>query len=64
MKGSIYKRSLGSWTIVYDLPVDSVTGKRRQKSQTIKGTKRHADLEIVGEAKDGGEAAYLIRSLG
>ena len=28
MKGHIYKRSQGSWTIIYDLPADSMTGKR------------------------------------
>jgi len=28
MKGHIYQRAKGSWTIVYDLPVDYVTGKR------------------------------------
>ncbi|MFC1993376.1 tyrosine-type recombinase/integrase [Chloroflexota bacterium] len=42
MKGHIYQRAKGSWTVVYDLPVDSVMGKRRQKSQTVKGTKRDA----------------------
>ena len=42
MKGHIYKRAAGTWTLVYDMPVDSMTGKRRQKSQTIKGTKRDA----------------------
>ena len=43
MKGHVYKRSHDSWTIVYDLPADLVTGKRRQKSQTVKGTKREAE---------------------
>ena len=43
MKGHIYKRAKGSWTIVYDLPANIATGKRRQKSQTIKGTKREAE---------------------
>jgi len=43
MKGHVYKRSHGSWTIVHDLPADSLTGKRRQKSQTVKGTKRDAE---------------------
>jgi len=43
MKGHIYQRAKGSWTMVYDLPVDVVTGKRRQKSQTVKGTKRDAE---------------------
>jgi integrase len=46
MKGHIYQRAKGSWTIVYDLPVDTVTGKRRQKSQTIKGTKRDAERAL------------------
>jgi integrase len=43
MKGHIYQRAKDSWTIVYDLPVDVVTGKRRQKSQTVKGTKRDGE---------------------
>ena len=43
MKGHIYQRTKGSWTIVYDLPADSLSGKRKQKSQTIKGTKRDAE---------------------
>jgi len=42
MKGSIRQRSKGSWEIFYDMPADPVTGRRRQKSQTIKGTKRDA----------------------
>jgi len=46
MKGHIYKRAKGSWTIVYDLPMDTVTGKRRQKSQTVKGTKRDAERTL------------------
>ena len=46
MKGHVYKRAKGSWTIVYDLPADSITGKRRQKSQTISGTKRDADRAL------------------
>ena len=46
MKGHIYKRAKGSWTIVYDMPADSVTGKRRQKSETISGTKRDAERKL------------------
>jgi len=56
MKGHIYKRSPGSWTIVYDLPLDTVTGKRRQKSQTVKGTKRDAERalrEIITSIEQG-----------
>ncbi len=46
MKGHIYKRAKDSWTIVYDLPVDIITGKRRQKTQSIKGTKREAERTL------------------
>ena len=46
MKGHVYQRAKGSWTIVYDLPMDILTGKRRQKSQTIKGTKRNAERAL------------------
>jgi integrase len=46
MKGHVYKRAKDSWTIVYDLPADSITGKRRQKSQTISGTKRDAERAL------------------
>ncbi len=46
MKGHIYQRAKGSWTIVYDLPMDTTTGKRRQKSQTVKGTKRDAERAL------------------
>jgi integrase len=46
MRGHICQRSKGSWTIVYDLAMDAVTGKRRQKSQTVKGTKRDAERAL------------------
>jgi integrase len=45
MKGHIYKRAKDTWTVVYDLPLDS-TEKRRQKSQTIKGTKKDAERTL------------------
>jgi len=46
MKGHIRKRSKGSWSITYDLPRDILTGKRRQKTQAIKGTKRDAERAL------------------
>ena len=46
MKGHIHQRAKGSWTVTYDLPADSVTGKRRQKSQTFRGTKRDAERTL------------------
>jgi integrase len=46
MKGHVYQRAKGSWTIVYDLPADVVAGRRRQKSQTVRGTKRDAERRL------------------
>ena len=42
MKGYMRERPKGSWEIFYDVGRDAVSGKRRQKSQTVKGTKRDA----------------------
>ncbi len=56
MNGHVYKRAKGTWTIMYDLSPDPVTGKRRQKSQTVKGTKRDADRalrEILSSLEQG-----------
>ncbi len=60
MKGHIRKRSKNSWTIVYDLPVDTLTGKRRQKTQTIKGTKRNAE-RVLREILISLEQGYYIK---
>jgi integrase len=46
MKGHVYQRAKGSWTIVYDLGSDAVTGKRRQRSQRVKGTRRDAERAL------------------
>jgi integrase len=46
MRGHIRQRAKGSWTIVFDLRIDAATGRRRQKSQTVKGTKRDAERAL------------------
>lgn len=43
MKGSITKRSKNSWRIRVDLGHDPQTGKRKQLSRDVKGTKAHAE---------------------
>lgn len=47
MKGSIKQRSPGSYSIILDLGKDPVTGKRRQKWHTFRGTKRGAETECA-----------------
>jgi integrase len=46
MRGHIRKRSKDSWEITIDLP-RGLDGKRRQKTQTIKGTKKDAEKEMT-----------------
>lgn len=47
MPGRIHRRSRSSWTIVVDLGRDPESGKRRQLSRAIHGTKKEAEAELV-----------------
>lgn len=47
MRGHVKQRAKGSWTIWLELPRDPVTGKRRQKTLTVKGSKREAEKKLV-----------------
>ena len=46
MKGHIRKRSKGSWTIWVDLGRDPETGKRKQQTLTVRGSKASAEREL------------------
>jgi integrase len=55
MKGHLRERSPGHWAIILDVP-DSVTGKRRQRWYSFKGTKREAQREcarLISELDNG-----------
>jgi integrase len=43
MKGPIREVRLGTWELMVELPRDPVTGKRRRKWATVKGSKRKAE---------------------
>jgi len=47
MRGSIIKRSKGSWTIIINLGRDPATGKRKQQWVTIRGTKKQAETRLA-----------------
>ena len=47
MRGCIRQRSTDSWTIVLYMGVDPVSGKKRQKWITMKGSKREAQRELT-----------------
>jgi integrase len=46
VRGTIRRRSAGSWTIIVDLGPDPVTGRRRQHWQTVRGPKREAEDKL------------------
>lgn len=46
MKGHIRKRGRNSWQIFLEMP-RSVHGKRRQRTVTVRGTKRQAEAELA-----------------
>ena len=57
MRGSIIKRSKGSWTIIINLGRDPTTGKRKQQWVTVRGTKKQAETrlaELLNQMDTGG----------
>ncbi|MCL0095965.1 site-specific integrase [Dehalococcoidia bacterium] len=59
MKGHIRKRSKGSWTLWIDLGRDPETGKRKQQTMTVHGTKRDAERELRATLTRLEEGAYV-----
>jgi len=47
MRGSLREKQPGRWELRVPLAPDPVTGARRQRSVSFKGTKRHAERELV-----------------
>jgi integrase len=47
MRGTIKQRAKGSWTIILDIGRDPATGKRKQKWETVRGTKREAERRLA-----------------
>ena len=46
MKGHIRQRTKGSWAIWVDLGRDPETGKRKQQTFTVRGSKKDAEREL------------------
>ncbi|MCL0065380.1 site-specific integrase [Dehalococcoidia bacterium] len=59
MKGHIRKRSKGSWTLWIDLGRDPETGKRKQQTMTVPGTKKDAERELRATLTRLEEGAYV-----
>lgn len=56
MRGNITRRGKASWRIKFDVEPDPVTGARRCRHVTIRGTRKDAEREIarlLNEAHNG-----------
>jgi len=62
MRGHIIKRYKNSYTIVLNLGVDPITGRRKQQWLSVKGTKKEAEKQVFNKAgeqtKEGLEQIY------
>ena len=45
MQGHLRERQPDRWEVLYDIGPDPLTGKRRQRSKTIHGTRQAAEFE-------------------
>lgn len=67
MPGSITRQGKNSWRIRYELPRDPKTGKRRQGSETVRGTRKDAEKrlrEILAEIDRGAFAPPAKMTVG
>jgi integrase len=61
MTGTVFQRGK-SWRIKYDLPADPVTGERRQKAETVRGTKRDAQRLLRQRLTEIDEGSFVVSS--
>ena len=59
MRGHLRKRGKSSWAIVVDVGRDAVTGKRRRKWISVKGTKRDAERRLAKIIHDLDAGTYV-----
>ena len=59
MKGSIRRRSKGSWEITLDTAKDPATGKRLRHFESVRGTKREAQQRLAELQVEMGKGTYV-----
>lgn len=62
MTGHIRKRGTNSWEIKFDIEPDPLTGKRRIRYHSFKGTKREANLKLAELLTDVAKGKYVDAS--
>lgn len=63
MRGHITQRTKGSWTVRVELPRDPQTGKRRQKTVTMNGTKKAAEARLAQMLVGVGQCAFDAQNM-
>ena len=61
MRGNIKQRSKGSWRLRYDGPPDA-SGKRKQISETVRGTKKEAENVLRERLQAVEQGSYVAKS--
>ena len=59
MSGSVTKRGKKSWRIKFELAPDPITGRRRYHMETVRGTKREAEMQLAKRLNSLAEGRYV-----
>ena len=65
--GTVVKRGENSWRLKYDISPDPISGERRTRYFTFRGSKRDAQTrlaKLISEADDGIDAAPASETFG
>jgi len=62
MKGHIRRRGKSSWRLKFDLGADPLTGKRRIRYHTFRGSKRDAEIKLAGLITENSKGQYVDTS--
>src|SRR5664280_344597 len=62
MTGHISKRGKRSWELKFDISPDPVTGKRRTRRHTVRGSRRDAELKLAALVTENATGEYVDTS--
>jgi integrase len=62
MSGHIHRRGKNSWRLKFDIGADPLTGARRIRYHTFRGTKRDAEIKLAGLITENSKGQYIDTS--
>jgi integrase len=62
MTGHISKRGKRSWELKFDISPDPVTGKRRTRRHTVRGSRRDAEIKLAALVTENAKGNYVDTS--